>query len=134
MKKYLTILAILTLAPLLVFAQVVSADVTDAEVFQKFFSLITEYKTLGSLALAAGVVQLLLMVLKAPLANKLFTKLDGQIKLILVTFLSIAAGLLAAVMSGMSFGDAFWAGSNLAAVQVFLHQVYLKFYAKKPTV
>lgn len=128
---FVTAMLIFLCMPLIVFAQEVVPPVTDLDFLGKLLQFFTEYKSMTSLAIAAAVVQLLLMFFNAPIAGKIFAKLDAQLKLIIVTGLTIAFGLITQKIAGISFGEAFWSAANLAAVQVFLHQVYLKFFAKK---
>ncbi len=128
---FIMALVMIFCAPMIVFAQEVVAPVTDLDFLGKLLQFFGEYKSMTSLALAAGAVQLLILFFNAPISGKIFSKLDAQLKLIIVTALSIVAGLIAQKIAGISFGDAFWSAANLAAVQVFLHQIYLKFFSKK---
>jgi hypothetical protein len=119
----LSFITIMVLAPLLAFGQEAVAA-TDMGLIQKVMEILASYKTLPQLALAAAIVQLLLYFFNTPIFGKLFSKLDGGVKLIIVTLLSIIAGLLTAKISGVPLADAFLSSANLAALQVFAHQIY----------
>lgn len=105
--------------------------VTEASFIQNLIALVGGYKGMATAALVLAVVQLLIMFLKTDFAGKIFTKLTGQVKLLVVTFLTIVAGYMALTISGKPMGEAIVATLALPMVQEFLYQVYKQFFVKK---
>ena len=105
--------------------------VSEVSFIQNLLALVGGYKGMATGALVLAVVQLLIMFLKTDFAGKIFTKLTGQVKLLVVTFLTIVAGYLALTISGKPMGEAIVATLALPMVQEFLYQVYKQFFVKK---
>lgn len=117
-------------AGVMAFAQEVS-EVSDLDFIQQLLSFVSGYKGLTGLALAAAAVQLVIMLLKTPLFGKIFKSVTGQIKLLIVSGLSLIAGVIALRITGLSLAESLLHSSTLAAFQVFAHQIYLQFFVKK---
>lgn len=117
-------------AGVMAFAQEVS-EVSDLDFIQQLLSFVSGYKGLTGLALAAAAVQSVIMLLKTPLFGKIFKSVTGQIKLLIVSGLSLIAGVIALRITGLSLAESLLHSSTLAAFQVFAHQIYLQFFVKK---
>lgn len=104
-------------------AQVVDPTVPPTgQEWQSFFEALSGVQGMGTMALVALGVQGLMLMFRGPLAN-----LAGAGKLTLVTGLTMAAGVLSLRASGMEWPACFMNSVTLAAVQVFLHQVWTQF-------
>ena len=66
------------LLPVIAFAQ---DTVSDLEFLQNLLSFIGGLKGAGTLAIVAGVVQLIMQLLKTPFLSKILPKLSGAMKL-----------------------------------------------------
>lgn len=117
-------------AGVMAFAQEVS-EVSDLDFIQQLLSFVGGYKGLTGLALAAAAVQLVIMLLKTPLFGKIFKSVTGEVKLLIVSGLSLVAGVIALRIAGLSLTESLLHSSTLAAFQVFAHQIYLQFFVKK---
>lgn len=104
-------------------AQVVDPSVppTGAE-WQAFFEALGGAQGMSTLALVALGVQGLMLMFRGPLSN-----LAGSGKILLVTGLTLAGGVVGLRASGMDWASCFMHSTTLAAVQVFLHQLWTQF-------
>ena len=105
--------------------------VAEVDFLGKLLSLVGGYKGMAAGALVLAIVQLLIMFFKTDFAGKIFIKLTGQVKLLLVAALTIVAGYLTLTASGVPVGEAVVATLALPMVQEFLYQVYKQFFVKK---
>lgn len=131
LTAFFTMFAVFFFAGALAFAQEVVQEVSDLDFIQQLLAFIGGYKGLTGLALTAAIVQLLIMLLKTPLFGKIFKSVTGQIKLLIVSGLTLVAGVIALRVTGLSLAESLLHSSTLAAFQVFAHQVYLQFFVKK---
>lgn len=83
-------------------------------------------KGASALAIVAVVVQGLMLFFKTKLAS-----FAGKFQLLVVMFLSLLGGVFALKMSGVDWGAAIIHSQTLAALQVFLHQIFKQFLVKK---
>jgi hypothetical protein len=113
------------------FAQEVLPVVSESDVLKSVFSLVTSYKEMSAFALALAVVQLLTKVLSLQSLGSIFPNLTGKMKLVMITFLSLVAGVISLKVSGLSWLECIMHSGTLAAVQVFGHQFYKEFIQKK---
>jgi hypothetical protein len=89
-------------------------------------AFIATVKGASVLAIAAGIAQLVMKFFQTPLAD-----FAGKYKLLIVSGVSVVATVLGAMVTGLSFGAAILSGGAIAALQVFLHQIYTHFFAKE---
>lgn len=101
------------------------APPTEAD-WTAFLTALGGIKGLGTLGLIAVIVQGLMIAIKLNVG-----KLEGKIQILLVTFLTLIGGVIALKASGMEWQAVLVHSSTLAAVQVFLHQLYKQFVEKK---
>lgn len=81
------------------------------------------------LGIAVGLAQLILTI-----ANSSIGDLAGEYKLLIVTGVSLVATVLGGLASGGSLFAVLFSGVSIAAFQVFIHQIYVQFFAKKALV
>ena len=91
----------------------------------KFLEALGGVKNLGTLGIVALVVQGLMLVAKSALG-----KMAGIYQMLILNFLTLAAGVIALKMSGMDWASAILHSQSLAAFQVFLHQAWKQFGKK----
>lgn len=113
------------LIPVFLFAAEEMPEVPVVEFIMAVISAIGGLKGATALAVAAAVVQLMMMFLKTPLAM-----FAAKYKLVAVYGLSIVSGIIALRIAGVALPAALVDASTLAAVQVFLHQIYKQFIEK----
>lgn len=106
-------------------------DVSMIDFITLLIQSLNGLKGAGALGAAAVLVQLVLAFAKTPLAGMFFEKLPSGLKLVTVTGLSVLAGVVALLVSGVTLGAALVHSSTLAAFTVFAHQVYKHFFQKK---
>ncbi len=108
--------------------QVVAEPPLSYDVFLGYlFASIGGLKGVGTLATVVGVAQILLKLLQTT-AGELVSKY----KLLAVSLLTVVVGTASMMMAGeISFFSALIHSSNLASVQVFLHQIYKQFIKKE---
>ena len=86
----------------------------------------------STLAIVATVVQLLIMFLKTPLAGQIFKKLTADLKLLVVTGLTVVSTFVGLMLvEGMTAPLALIHGTVLSALSVFAHQLYKHLVEKK---
>jgi hypothetical protein len=108
------------------FAQDGTTEPVSYDVFVAFLlQSLGGFKGAGSLAVVAGVIQILMKLFQTSAGELL-----GKWKLLAVALLSLAGGMLALKLSGVSWSAAALHGTSLAAAQVFLHQLYKQFIVK----
>lgn len=79
-----------------------------------------------TMAVVAGVLQLTMLFFKTSLSN-----FAGKYRLLILLFLTVAATITGLMSQGMTLAAALVNGATLAAVQVFIHQIYKQFFVKK---
>lgn len=130
------VFAILLVSSIFTFAQDAQVPIpqcsADMDFFQCLGLSIGSFHGGSTLVIVAVVVQLLLKFMNAPFFDQLFSKLDGWVKLSIISFLTIA-GSVAGLMYGsnMSFLSALTSGAILTSVMVFANQIYQHFVAPK---
>lgn len=77
------------------------------------------------LAIAAGAAQLLLKVASSSIGD-----LAGKYKLLIVSGVSVASVVLGGLLAGSPLFSVILSGAGLAAIQVFIHQIYTHFFIK----
>lgn len=81
---------------------------------------------MGLTAIVITVTQFLMKLFEGPLAN-----VAGKYKLVIVSALSVVSAVATAMAMGTDLVNALFTGAGLAAVQVFLHQIYVQFFTTK---
>ncbi len=89
-------------------------------------------KGASGLALAGMVVQLVIKLLKTDLMGKLFQKIDGVWKLVIILSLTYVSGVLSLMMQGVDLGAALIHSTALASLMVLGNELYKHFTQKKP--
>ena len=113
------------------FAQDVVAPISNEDFLKLLVESIGGIRGAASLAVAGIVVKLLLAFLSSEFFGKLFKNLSGEIKLLIVSALSLAAGVIALMTSGLPLGAALVHSSTLTAFLVLFNQIYKQFIEKK---
>lgn len=123
----MNILRIFLLSILLIalpaFAQEIVPPSQD-ELMQLFASL-GGLAGMKAIAIAAFVVQAVMLLLRSKLSEVL-----GKYRLLVVYGISIIAGVLSLIASGVNVGAAFVHANTLAAFGVFFNQIYKQFVTK----
>jgi hypothetical protein len=101
-------------------------QISNQDFILALFQSIGQLKGATTLTLVIIITQLLMQFLKTPLAN-----FASKYKLLLVTFFSLVLGIAGLMKEGLSFGAAIIHSSTIAAIQVFIHQIYKQFIEKK---
>lgn len=104
------------------FAQI--AEPTTQEIMS-FITALGGLKGAGAFVIAGIVVQGLMLLFRSKLGD-----FAGKFKILVVYFLSIASGIIALKIAGVDIGAAFVHSNTLAALQVFLNQLYKQFFEK----
>lgn len=94
---------------------------TGAE-WQDFFTALGGVQGMSTMALVALVVQGLMLMFRGPLSN-----LAGAGKLVVVTGLTLVGGVVSLHAQGLDWVSCLMQSTTLAAMQVFLHQVWTQF-------
>lgn len=102
-----------------------------ADFLQALLASLGGFKGASALAAAGLVVQLLLKLLKTDLMGKLFLKVDGIWKLVIIMTLTYASGVLSLMLQGVDVGAALIHSTTLASLMVLGNQLYQHFTAKK---
>ena len=123
-------LGTLLMLPIIAFAQELG-QVSDIEFLQELLKFVGGLKGAGSLAIVVGVVQVIMQLLKTPIIAKLIPKLTGAKKLLIVSGLSVAGGMMALMISGQTLFAALLHSTTLAALQVFANQIFQQFSKKE---
>lgn len=134
MKNLLFALPILFLFSFLALAQ--EAPPLPANPDQEFFMMMAQIFTMkgaGTLVIVALAVQILIKFLSTSLFGALFSQVNGVVKLLIVTGLSIV-GSVVGLMSpptSLSFLSALTSGAILSALMVYGNQLYQHFFPPK---
>lgn len=111
------------LFPLVAFAE---DTLPDAEFWSALISFLGGVGGMSGLAIAAGVIQLAMVLLKTSYGN-----LAGKYKLLIVAGLSVGGAIVSGLASGLPFVNALLNGAVLAAIQVFVNEIIKHFTEKK---
>lgn len=132
MKKTFSFMVLaMVLAPVLVFAQDMTAPIGDIEALQKILAVVTG-KDLAGMSLVAAIVQAIMYALRSSFVVKLIGETNAKYRLAAVLVLSYAGGIVTLMGGGLGFVAAFMHSTSLAAFQVLVHQLYsLYLEAKK---
>lgn len=109
--------------PLVAFAE---DTLPDTEFWSALISFLGGVGGMSGLAIAAGVIQLAMVLLKTSYGN-----LAGKYKLLVVAGLSVAGAIVSGLASGLPFVNALLNGAVLAAIQVFVNEIIKHFTEKK---
>lgn len=112
------------------FAQEVP-PVSELDFLTQLLQFVGGVKGMTTLAAVLAGVQLVIMFLKTEFAGKIFAKMTGQAKFMLVTALTIVAGYLTLLVAGVPTGEALMKTLALPLVQEFIFQIYKQFIEKK---
>jgi hypothetical protein len=125
----LALVAIVVLIlPVLAFAGIDDQVPTESWLFQ-VFQFFSTAKGKATMAIAAGVVQLLMVGFQTPLAQ-----VAGKYRLLAVSLLSFLSVVVGALAAGLPVAGALGAAPALAAFQVFVSQVWKQFFTDKGNV
>jgi hypothetical protein len=122
--KYLIIflsvlfLGVVAIAQSVTSTTLVNMQPPDAQEVAGFIKAIGGWKMLGA-------VQAAILVIRSN-----FVKLEGKYKLLLVLGLSLISGVLVLTSGGMALGEAAIHSQTLAALQVFINQIWKQFVEK----
>lgn len=128
MKKYLPALFILSAFSYMVFAQ----DPVPVDPNQEFLALLIAsiggMKGMSTLGIVGVAIQLLIK-----LANTTWIKIDGAVKLLIVSALGLGGGVVALMLppNSLTIGAALIHSATLTAFMVFFNQVYQQWLAPK---
>lgn len=114
-------LAILSLSLIGLYAFADEVVATESWLLQ-ILTFVSTMKGLSTVALAAGITQLVMVFFKTPLAG-----FAGKYKLLLVSALTPIALLLAAMATGVSLKGALGQAPVITAIQVLVHQILKQF-------
>lgn len=140
--KYLMALFMFFFFPLVAIAQEVVApapatgspliDQHTSEFLKLLIDSLGGLKGASSLAIAGVVVQLLIKAMNLPAVGKLFSEAQGWLKLLIVTGLSLVAGVIGLMTAGgLTLGAALVHSTTLAALMVFGNQLIQHFFPPK---
>lgn len=136
MGKLYSISTLFILVPFLVMAQELPPVLTEEEISnQDFLEFLLQslngVQGLTAMGIAALVTQIIVGALKTPLVGGYFQKLAGRFKLLIVSGISLASGIISLKVAGLDWTVIFVHSFVLTAAQVFAHQAFLQF-VKKP--
>lgn len=126
MRRYAGPLALLVLFPLFALAGDINEVVPEVTWLAEVLSFIQQYKAFSGLALAAMLTQLVMRGFQTSLAG-----FAGRFRLLVVAVLNLASAVMASMVSGQSVLEALATGVGAAALQVFIHQLYVQFGKKQ---
>lgn len=89
-------------------------------------------KGAGALAIAGFAVQAIIRLLKTPMVNSFFLRIGGEWKITIVTGLTVAAGVIGLMISGVPLVAALIHSTTLSAFLVFFNQIYRHFSKREP--
>lgn len=126
--RVLTIFSLFFLAACFAFAQ----DMVPTDQFLEFMvKSISDAKGASALMIAFISVQALIQFLKTPVCGMIFKNLKGKYKLLLVSGLSVIAGVLSLMaVGGLNLSAALMHSATLSAFSVYLNQFYKQVFEK----
>lgn len=118
--------------PVFAFAQeAVPAPISNDDFLKLLIESIGGAKGASALVIAGIVVKVLLAFLSSNFFNQFFKNVSGAVKLLIVSALSLASGVIALMVSGLPLGAALVHSSTLTAFLVLFNQIYKQFIEKK---
>ncbi len=107
-------------------------DIVQNDEFIKFLiQSIGGISGASTLVIVGIVVQVLMKFLKTPIAEGLFKGVSGNMKLLIVSGLSLVGGTIGLMtVEKMSFLAALVHSTTLNALMVFAHEIYTRFFKK----
>lgn len=118
--------------PMICLAQEVLPEVPTQDFIGFLLQSLGGLKGMSTLAVVGVVVQLLIQFLKTPLCAQVFKAVSGPTKLLIVTGLTLVAGVVSLMsVEGLSLGAAIVHSTTLSAFMVFGNQIYKQFIEKK---
>jgi len=124
-KRFLVV-ATLVLFPLVLFAQDVAVVAPTPQEWEAFLISLGGLKGASSLAIAAALVQGLMLAFRTKLGEK-----SGQYRMVIMLLLTFVASILAQQIGGITDWKLILANTAvLAAGQNFLHQMWKQFIEK----
>ncbi len=96
--------------------------VTDSDFMTTLLAAVGGLKGASALGIAAAVVQILLKFAGTSWGGGLLNKMSGVGKLAVVTVLTLAAGVLGLMVTGVPLGAALTHSTVLASVMVYVNQ------------
>jgi len=108
-------------------ASLPTADLDVGEALKQLLASLGGLKGASALGIAVFVVQGVLLFFRTQLAS--FT---GKWRLLIVTGLSLVAGVLGLSMAGVPWTTALVHANTIAALQVFIHQLVKQLSEKEP--
>lgn len=123
MLRFLSLIVGLLLLPLIAFAQSslpasLPADLPTDQALSLFLQSLGGLKGAGALAIAVVVVQAIMLFFRTPLAT-----FAGKYRLLIVGGLSIIAGFVALLATGLDWKLALMNTGVIGPIQVFIHQL-----------
>ena len=112
-------------------ADPVIPPVTDTDFIGFLIQSLGGLKGASTLAIVAIVVQILIKFLGTDLFGKVFKNVSGAVKLLIVTGLSLVAGVVGLMsVEGLTIGAALVHSTTMTAFMVFANQLYKQFFVK----
>lgn len=102
------------------------APIPDSDFWTALLTFLGGVKGMTVMGIAVAVTQILMLFFSTSLSD-----FAGAYKLVIVTGLTVVATLLGNLVTGNSLVQALLNGATLAAIQVFIHQIYVQFIQKK---
>lgn len=124
--KFLAALSALVLIPVFAVAQDLAVVPPTTDEISAFLHSLNGLKGGSALAVAAIIVQGLMLAFRAPLGS-----FAGRYRLVIMSALTLVAGWTALRMAGLDGVSALLHSTTLISLQVFAHQVYIQFVVKK---
>lgn len=124
--NFLTVMAfLLTFVALRAFAQDVIVE-PSADELTKYLAVLASIGSLKGFALAAAVIQGLMLFFRSSLSA-----FAGKFKFLIIAGLSFVAAMVGGLAAGKSIGQVLLDGAVLSALQVFAHQAIKQFGEKQ---
>ena len=123
-SAFLSFVVMLFLIPMFALAQEVITPPSVAD-WNAFLTSLGGVKTLGTLGVVGVVVQGLMLLLKTKIGD-----MAGKYQLLSVLLLTLISGMVALKTQGADWASVLTHSTTLAALQVFLHQLYNQFITK----
>lgn len=109
-------------------AGAIAGGEVSPEFLQYLLVVMPEIQQAGVLGGSALIVQLIIKALDQPFAKRFFSGTTGLTKLLIVSGLTLAVTPIGLLSSGVTLGAALWHSTTLAALMVFLNQLYQHVY------
>lgn len=124
MKPVFYAIIALLLSPLFITAGIRATDLTPEQLSQwnQFVESIKGTQGIGQMGFTVIVVQALMFFIR-----KNFPGMSGKTKIMVLQFITVVFGMLTLHAGEFDLASAFTHSNVLAAIQVFLHQLYKQF-------